>query len=437
MDGPKDAPRRCSAVVNRESHRQQAARGLGEPQLMSVVAVVQLMLATTAWRATGRQHLFIAERFAVGVASHAGAYRVAMLAADAGESQDSLDPYEVLDVPRTASIAEIRRAYRRRAREVHPDVGGSAIEFRRLTDALSALTDPQKRREWDAAEMRRKARARASRSWEDVKDRAANRARHAAPDGDATFRRTGNRREAEEEEAEDSERRRQRWREIAFDGIWREHMPLRARPSQEARRAFISILESAVQAFAQGGERQAQSEELTARLENQERLLLELSNREVLLVEIEDLKQRMQCHRSRVRHLEEALTKAETRAEQWRGTSPVSREDRIQAMERELAFLELSSRLRDRLSEQRLAIERLSGLKVLLEEKCHQGRPTQRSAVARRTSESSSSEWTGASERWAQVETRTLHQWLIMSDWNSFFVGIARICFSGWKCDEF
>lgn len=53
----------------------------------------------------------------------------------------------------------------------------------------------------------------------------------------------------------------------------------------------------------------------------------------------------------------------------WRGAAPASRGDRIQAMERELAFLELGARLRGRLSEQRLALDRLQLLRRALEDR--------------------------------------------------------------------
>ena len=62
--------------------------------------------------------------------------------------------------------------------------------------------------------------------------------------------------------------------------------------------------------------------------------------RQVLEVEVADVKQRLQCHRARVRHLEVEIGRAQGRAELWRGAAPVSRDDRVQAMERELAFLE-------------------------------------------------------------------------------------------------
>ena len=60
--------------------------------------------------------------------------------------------YEVLGVPREASQAEIRNAYRKLAKERHPDhPGGSAVEFSRLQEANAVLSDPDRRREHDEA----------------------------------------------------------------------------------------------------------------------------------------------------------------------------------------------------------------------------------------------------------------------------------------------
>jgi hypothetical protein len=50
------------------------------------------------------------------------------------------DPYEVLGIDRSASLAEIRDAYRARTKTHHPDVGGSAWAFRVLTRSYEIVS---------------------------------------------------------------------------------------------------------------------------------------------------------------------------------------------------------------------------------------------------------------------------------------------------------
>lgn len=61
-----------------------------------------------------------------------------------------MNPYEILDVPPTASEAQIKSAYRRKARETHPDVeGGDGEKFSLASRAYSILMDPEKRKTFD------------------------------------------------------------------------------------------------------------------------------------------------------------------------------------------------------------------------------------------------------------------------------------------------
>jgi hypothetical protein len=64
------------------------------------------------------------------------------------------DPYEVLGVPRGASAKELKSAYRRRAREFHPDrnpAPDAEFQFKRVAAAWEALSDPRRRAMWDQA----------------------------------------------------------------------------------------------------------------------------------------------------------------------------------------------------------------------------------------------------------------------------------------------
>jgi molecular chaperone DnaJ len=62
------------------------------------------------------------------------------------------DYYEVLGVARGADAAEIKRAFRSRARHLHPDVSGdpdAEERFRELADAYAALSKPASRLLYD------------------------------------------------------------------------------------------------------------------------------------------------------------------------------------------------------------------------------------------------------------------------------------------------
>ena len=71
----------------------------------------------------------------------------------AGPRADRRDFYEILGVPRTATQDEIQQAYRKLARQHHPDVNkdpGAEDRFKEISEAYDVLSDPQIRRRYDA-----------------------------------------------------------------------------------------------------------------------------------------------------------------------------------------------------------------------------------------------------------------------------------------------
>ena len=86
------------------------------------------------------------------------------------------DYYQVLGVPRTASEKEIHKAFRKLARQYHPDINPSdpqaEARFKEVNEAHAVLGDPEKRKQYD----------RYGADWERYQQAAA--AGQAAPGGD-------------------------------------------------------------------------------------------------------------------------------------------------------------------------------------------------------------------------------------------------------------
>ena len=58
--------------------------------------------------------------------------------------------YEILGVGRDATTDEIKKAFRKLARKHHPDAGGDEAKFKQINEAYEVLSDPEKRKQYDA-----------------------------------------------------------------------------------------------------------------------------------------------------------------------------------------------------------------------------------------------------------------------------------------------
>lgn len=58
--------------------------------------------------------------------------------------------YDALGVSKSASADEIKSAFRKLAKEHHPDRGGDEKKFKEINEAYSILSDPQKKAQYDA-----------------------------------------------------------------------------------------------------------------------------------------------------------------------------------------------------------------------------------------------------------------------------------------------
>ena len=63
-----------------------------------------------------------------------------------------MDYYKILGTKKSATQAEIQQAFKQKAKESHPDVGGNSDEFIKIQKAYKVLSDPLKRQEYDSGE---------------------------------------------------------------------------------------------------------------------------------------------------------------------------------------------------------------------------------------------------------------------------------------------
>ena len=95
------------------------------------------------------------------------------------------DYYEVLGVPRTANDADIKKSFRKLAREFHPDVAKdkkrAEEKFKEINEAYEVLSDPAKRKKYDelGANWKSGADFRPPPGWEGFSDGQAFRGRGA------------------------------------------------------------------------------------------------------------------------------------------------------------------------------------------------------------------------------------------------------------------
>ena len=65
-----------------------------------------------------------------------------------------MDFYVILGLERGATLADVKRAYKRLARRFHPDINPgdrmAAQQFRQIAEAYETLSDPDRRRRYDA-----------------------------------------------------------------------------------------------------------------------------------------------------------------------------------------------------------------------------------------------------------------------------------------------
>ncbi len=65
----------------------------------------------------------------------------------------TIDLYRILGVSESADLVTMRSAYRRRARQFHPDSGGDERHMMALNKAWAILRDPERREAYDRGQL--------------------------------------------------------------------------------------------------------------------------------------------------------------------------------------------------------------------------------------------------------------------------------------------
>ena len=138
------------------------------------------------------------------------------------------DPYEVLGVPRGASAAAIKSAYRKLAKKHHPDANKndpkSAARFSELNSANEIIGDEDKRKQFDRGEIDAEGKPRFQ----------------GFPGGDPRgARRPGRRRLRDPHLPHRRRRSRRLWRRRRFRGHPQQHVRRRRRAGRAARRRAV------------------------------------------------------------------------------------------------------------------------------------------------------------------------------------------------------
>jgi DnaJ-class molecular chaperone len=64
-------------------------------------------------------------------------------------NDNEFNPYGILGVDKSTSLDDIKKAYKAKSKELHPDHGGNAEDFANMKKAFDILTDPARRNLYD------------------------------------------------------------------------------------------------------------------------------------------------------------------------------------------------------------------------------------------------------------------------------------------------